>query len=569
VSVNLLLSQFDRLAGAPDAVEKLRQFVKDLAVRGQLVDQRSEEGTGIQLLERLCDSSRAQSRSMTASATPVPADAEPFQLPPTWVWCSVRQVGRVVGGGTPQASDSANFAQGGKGIAWVTPADLGKHDGIEISHGDRDLSPKGMSKCSATLMPKGAVLFSSRAPIGYVAIAANPISTNQGFKSVVPYIGEMSAYIALYFRAFRHVIDARASGTTFREVSGKTVAELAFPLPPLAEQHRIVNRVDELIALCDKLEAAQELRESRRHALRRISLQQLITSGLNKISTQEDIRFFLDRSEQLLTKAEHVAAVRRAILDLAVRGRLVPQNPADRPHHSSTLSTAEDMKKSSIHLPFSVPSTWGTMQVRQTLSAHRDISYGIIKLGPEPEDGGIPTLRCSDVKPRSLDLTAVRTVDPVVEREYARTRLRGGEVVINVRGTLGGVARVPHNLAGFNVAREVAVVPVADDFDADFLVNVIASSYFWDLIQESLRGIAYVGLNLRTLRELPVPVPPLAEQRRIVVKVHELMAVCDQLETALANVETKRGRLLEALLHDALNGAGEVAPGEASARAAV
>jgi type I restriction enzyme S subunit len=114
--------------------------------------------------------------------------------------------------------------------------------------------------------------------------------------------------------------------------------------------------------------------------------------------------------------------------------------------------------------------------------------------------------------------------------------LVGGEVVINVRGTLGGVARVPDELAGYNVAREVAVVPVGATVDPDFLVSVFASGYFWNLIQESLRGIAYVGLNLRILRQMPIPVPPLAEQRRIVKALDELLAKCDNLERLFLQV---------------------------------
>jgi type I restriction enzyme, S subunit len=105
-------------------------------------------------------------------------------------------------------------------------------------------------------MPAGTVLFTSRAPIGYVAVAANPISTNQGFKSIVPYVADCSRFIATAMKAFAPEIDAKAPGTTFKEVSGKIVAAIAFPLPPLAEQRRIVAKVDALMALCDRLEAS-------------------------------------------------------------------------------------------------------------------------------------------------------------------------------------------------------------------------------------------------------------------------------------------------------------------------
>ena len=180
--------------------------------------------------------------------------SQPFEIPDCWRWVRLDRVGAIIGGGTPSASDPHNFTDSGTGVPWLTPADLGGFLGTFISRGARDLSEKGLKISSATLMPTGTVLFTSRAPIGYVAIAANSISTNQGFKSIVPYISDCSRFIAITMKAFAPQIDANASGTTFKEVSGKIVAGIPFPLPPLAEQHRIVAKVDELMALCDRLE---------------------------------------------------------------------------------------------------------------------------------------------------------------------------------------------------------------------------------------------------------------------------------------------------------------------------
>ena len=131
------------------------------------------------------------------------------------------------------------------------------------------------------MMPVGTVLFTSRAPIGYVAIAANPIATNQGFKSIVPYITDCSRFIALAMQTFAREIDANAPGTTFKEVSGKIVAGVPFPLPPLAEQHRIVAKVDELMALCDRLEVALTAADTTRQRL----LEALLHEALAPAST--------------------------------------------------------------------------------------------------------------------------------------------------------------------------------------------------------------------------------------------------------------------------------------------
>jgi type I restriction enzyme S subunit len=257
-----LLQHFVRIAEAPDAVPRLRRFILDLAVRGKLVEQEANDEQASELLKRI---KAEEARLVRTGAIRKPRDlsaghevAKPFRVPASWRWCRLDAVGAIIGGGTPPAADYENFAEPGEGIPWLTPADLGGYAELYIARGSRDLSEKGLKAASATMLPAGSILFTSRAPIGYVAIAANPISTNQGFKSVVPYVADCSRFVALAMKTFAPEIDAKAPGTTFKEVSGKIVAGIPFPLPPLAEQHRIVAKVDELMAVCDQLERQLE-----------------------------------------------------------------------------------------------------------------------------------------------------------------------------------------------------------------------------------------------------------------------------------------------------------------------
>jgi len=106
-------------------------------------------------------------------------------LPNNWLESEIGEIAEIIGGGTPKSTDASNFSNPGSGIAWITPADLSGYMNQYISHGARDLSRKGYESSSAKIMPKGSLLFSSRAPIGYIAIAKNEVSTNQGFKSFV------------------------------------------------------------------------------------------------------------------------------------------------------------------------------------------------------------------------------------------------------------------------------------------------------------------------------------------------------------------------------------------------
>ena len=166
-----------------------------------------------------------------------------------WARVKLSDIGSVVGGATPSTSVEKYY--GGE-IAWVTPKDLSSFSGRYIECGERNITEEGLNSCSAQLLPAGSVLFSSRAPIGYVAIAKNPIATNQGFKSLVPDTKKVDSLFMYYLLKYnKNRIEAMGSGTTFKEVSGATMKNIEVNLPPLAEQKRIAGILG---ALDDKIE---------------------------------------------------------------------------------------------------------------------------------------------------------------------------------------------------------------------------------------------------------------------------------------------------------------------------
>lgn len=176
------------------------------------------------------------------------------ELPISWQLIDIAAVTDVIGGGTPSTTISEYYTNDHeKGIAWITPADLSGYTDKYIAHGRRSITKKGYNASSARIMPKGTVLFSSRAPIGYTVIAANDISTNQGFKSFVPNEGVDSKYLYYYLKSIKYLAESVAAGTTFKELSGKMAKTLPFPLAPLAEQKRIVEKLDEVLAQVDAI----------------------------------------------------------------------------------------------------------------------------------------------------------------------------------------------------------------------------------------------------------------------------------------------------------------------------
>jgi len=229
-------------------------------MQGKLVPQDPEDEPASALYKKI-----QVARGRPIEEMPVDPKEGPFKVPETWQWVRLRQIGRIVGGGTPRTDYADYFAD--YGIPWLTPADLAGLRGKFIGRGRRDISELGLKRSSARLLPKGTVLFSSRAPIGYVAIAANDLATNQGFKSCIPYIKEMNEFIYYFLKFAAEEINRNAPGTTFKEVSGKIVKQILMPLPPLAEQRRIVTQLDRLMNLLDRLETLVKLLRARREEL--------------------------------------------------------------------------------------------------------------------------------------------------------------------------------------------------------------------------------------------------------------------------------------------------------------
>ena len=187
----------------------------------------------------------------------VPAEEQPYEVPENWVWVRLGGVTQVIGGGTPSTSKK-EYYDGGT-ISWLSPVDLSNYNDIYISHGNKMITLEGLNNSSAKLLPKDTVCLTSRAPIGYVAIAENELSTNQGFKSFLPSPTYLARFLYWYLKGNKELLESKASGTTFLELSASKAATIEFPLPPLTEQQRIVERIEELFAKLD--EAKERLQE--------------------------------------------------------------------------------------------------------------------------------------------------------------------------------------------------------------------------------------------------------------------------------------------------------------------
>ena len=194
------------------------------------------------------------------------ADSPLGPIPSGWEVVKISDVARVVGGGTPSTKQTKFFSASGTAIAWLTPKDLSGYQYKYIDHGQTDITQEGLTHSSAQLMPTNSIVFSSRAPIGYIAISLGEIATNQGFKSLVPLERHWTEFLYQYLCYNRYIIEGLGTGSTFKEVSGSVMKNisLCFPsseiLKAFEQETEIINSKQKIIM--KEIQTLTELRDT-------------------------------------------------------------------------------------------------------------------------------------------------------------------------------------------------------------------------------------------------------------------------------------------------------------------
>jgi type I restriction enzyme S subunit len=324
--------------------------------------------------------------------------------------------------------------------------------------------------------------------------------------------------------------------------------KLTVPIPPLAEQHRIVTKVEELMALCDHLEAAQRDREAQRDALRSVSLYHLTGIDQGEV-TKAEVQFFLDTLPRLMTKPVHLTELRQAIFNLGVKGMLLPQNCGTSPSDSASTEVA------GVAGPFDLPPRWHWSTVAQLGSAR------LGKMLDRAKNRGTPRryLRNVNVRWFDFDLSALNLM-PFEDRELDEFALRPGDVLICEGGEAGRAAVWDGREDDIYFQKALHRVRLHEELLPEFFVYYLRASADAGRLASYSTGATFMHLTGQLLASLPIPVPPKEEQQRIVHKIDELTSLCDELECALALEENECAKLLESLLHEALNGNSEPLP---------
>ncbi|MYC36657.1 MAG: hypothetical protein F4X66_07050 [Chloroflexi bacterium] len=458
-------------------------------------------------------------------------------LPEGWAVTTMGEVATIVGGGTPKTSEPSNF-EGGE-IPWITPADLSGYGGKSISRGARNITVRGLKNSSARLLPEGSVLLSTRAPIGYVAVASQPVATNQGFKSFVLADGLESGFVYHYLLSARQLLESLGGGTTFKELSGADAATIPLPLPPLAEQHRIVAAIETQLTRLDASMAALRRAQANLKRYRASVLKEACEGRL--VPIEAELAHSESREyEPAAVLLERILAQRRARWESQEKRRGKYREPS-----SPDTSALPQLPKG---------WTW------TSLEAISELKGGVTKgqrYTSEQMLREVPYLRVANVQRGFLDLERITTIE-TSEENIERLRLNPGDVLFTEGGDRDKLGRgwvwngeIEECIHQNHVFR---ARPLSDSVIPEF-VSWWGNSFGQDFFSRfGKQTTNLASINLTVLSQFPIPLPPLAEQRRIVAEVERRLSVAQQAETAVEASLARAERLRQSILKQAFSG---------------
>jgi type I restriction enzyme S subunit len=570
-----LLKHFGQISEGPDAVPRLRRFILDLAVRGKLVEQNPKEEPASELLKRIgIEKERLVKTSKLRNHQTQLLDEEQivYTIPSAWSWTQLAQIGII----NPQ-NDIEDNAEASFVPMRMIYAEYKRAN-------EHEIRPWGEIRKGFTHFADGDVGLAKITPCfenGKSTVFRNltgGIGAGTTELHIVRPIFVNADYILIFLKS-SHFIQtgiSRMTGTAGQKrVPRDYFAFSPFPLPPVAEQHRIVAKVAELMALCDGLEAAQAKREKRRDRLVAATLHGLnngddSSESGDRPTFEESGHFYFNHLPRLTTRPEHIQQLRQTILNLTVRGKLVPQRTEEgsgeellyrvKAGHPENRKFGASRRKSrslldQLNCPglFPVPPTWRWAYLDFLCEQIADIDHNM----PKTVADGVPFISAKDLKDDgTIDFSNPKMIsEDDYERLSRKVQIRYGDVVYSRIGARLGKARIVSVDTRFLISYSCCLVrPMHGFVDKHYLQRFLDSNLALNQAHKGAQSIGVPDLGLGEIKEFRIPLPPLAEQQRIVAKVNELMALCDELEKHITSTATTRVQLLEASLQETLKG---------------
>ena len=554
-TVKLLQKHFDTALETPDGIKKLRELILTLAMQGKLIPQDPKDQPASELLKEIeAEKKRLVKEGKIRKQEPLPQitkDEVPYEIPSGWKWVRLYEIAEY-NGRTNAAPDEISPD------TWVLDLEDIEKDTSTILY--RAVYSERQSKSTKSKFCKGDVLYGKLRPyLDKVVVADRDGVCTTEIVPIVPFNGVDSLFLKTLLKrpSFIAHVNVLSYGVKMPRLGTADAIKSIHPLPPLAEQRRIVAKIDELMALCDRLEAERNESNQKRLTVHTAAMNRLLTSQ-DKESFSASWSFIVKHFSELYAVPQNVAELKKAILQLAVMGKLVPQDPKDQPA-SELLKEIEAQKKRLVkegkikpqmslpeimkdEVQYDLPTGWKWVRLNDVLDV-RDGTHDT----PKYVDIGYPLITSKNLYTGSLSFEDVKYIskeDHLKIKE--RSIVERGDILFAMIGSIGN--------------------PVIVNTDDDFSIkNVALFKYyrpntpetkyvhcFLIYAQEKMKlissGAVQSFVSLGFLRNYLLPLPPLAEQRRIVAKVDQLMAFCDDLEKQIAAATVKQAAIFNAVL---------------------
>ncbi|WP_353981534.1 restriction endonuclease subunit S [Salinicola endophyticus] len=556
-------------------IKKLRELILELAVRGKLVEQDPSEEPASVLLDRIAEEKTRLVKEgkikKPKNLKEVADEEKPFGLPEGWAWARMEAVSEYI-----QRGKGPKYAESGK--VRVISQKCVQWSGLNLST-TRFVDDNSLNGYQdERYIRKNDILWNSTGTgtVGRAIVVKEPQHStvvDSHVTIVRPLITEpchILNYISspsIQKRIEPDHKDSLVSGSTKQvELNSGSVKLLAVPLPPLSEQHRIVEKVDELMALCDRLEQ-QVGDQLEAHEVLVDTLLDALTRSTDAAESTENWARVAEHFDTLFTTEASIDKLKKTILQLAVMGRLVEQDPGDEPASVLLERIAEEKAqlvkegkiKKTKKIPdvteddflFELPKDWAWTRFENIVDPKFSISYGVLVPGPEPKNG-VPLVRVADLSLSNPSDQPEKSISHEVDKKFAKTRLNGGEILLCVVGSIGKLGVAPNSWKGANIARAICRIMPTKLVSESYILMLLQTEFMQVRFGKDTRTLAQPTLNVGLIRSASTPLPPFEEQKRIVDKVDKLMALCDQLKVRLAKAGETRKHLIETVVEQAV-----------------
>ncbi|MDA8083174.1 MAG: restriction endonuclease subunit S [Nitrospiraceae bacterium] len=548
-------------------IKKLRELILELAVRGKLVPQDPNDEPVTELLRKtISEKKRLVNENVLRDVKEplYPNEPPDRDLPNGWVWTNLYEIGEIAPRNEAEDTEEASF---------VPMQLISEKYGVPVQH---EMRVWKEIESGFTHFREEDVVLAKITPCFQNGKSAVMRGLTNGFGAgttelhVYRSINSCTVpeYVLIYLKSPRFIGDGipKMTGTAGQKrITRDYFAGNHFPLPPLAEQHRIVVKVDELMALCDQLEQ-QQTDSIEAHQ----TLVETLLGTLTNIATQEELSGawtrIADHFDTLFTTEHSIDQLKQTILQLAVMGKLVPQDPNDEPASVLLKKVAEqkerlirdgEIKRERLlpkirddELPFELPDSWSWARVWNVAKIITSGSRDWAKY--YSEDGAIfvtmGNLSRGDYK---LRMESIRFVRPPEDGEGSRTKLEENDLLISITGDVGNLGLIPKDFGEAYINQHTCLLRFMPECKSRYFPELMRSSWSKYQFDAPQRGVKN-SFRLSDVGEMIIPVPPLREQHRIVVKVDELMALCDALKARLAQAQTTQIHLADAIVEQAV-----------------